>query len=190
MRASNSSRSALSFCKPCDGLGTPCAARLLATSSARATRHRGHTTNPKCVGVLQEGCCMLPCCQQGSMPVRRAGGRATCARHMHMHMHMSHVHVTCRRTLSLARLRSCPCAPQVITGVRNGLSPWGEERALGGCVAGRTHRQMMWRGCDCSAPRSPGFARAAATLQASCPTAGLGFCANRRRGVGSAGVGE
>ena len=99
VRASNSSRSALSFCKPCDGLGTPCAARLLATSSAHATRHRVHTTNATCIGVLQDGCCMLPCCQQGSMPVRRAGGYATCTCtcNMHMCMHMCmcmcHVHV-------------------------------------------------------------------------------------------------
>ena len=100
VRASNSSRSALSFCKPCDGLGTPCAARLLATSSAHATRHRVHTTNATCIGVLQDGCCMLPCCQQGSMPVRRAGGYATCTCTCNMHMCMCmcmcmcmHVHV-------------------------------------------------------------------------------------------------
>ena len=135
VRASNSSRSALSFCKPCDGLGTPCAARLLATSSAHATRHRVHTTNATCIGVLQEGCCMLPCCQQGSMPVRRAGGRATCARHMHMHMHMSHVHAHAHVHVHVpAGARSvlpgsgvAPVRRRWSRVVRYRLSPWGGE---------------------------------------------------------------
>ena len=50
-----------------------------------------------------------------------------------------------------------------------------------------THRRTMWRDCDSSAPRSPGFARAATILQASCPTAGLESCANVEEGVRSAG---
>ena len=62
--------------------------------------------------------------------------------------------------------------------VRNRLSPnRGDGRVC------RTHRRTMWRDCDSSAPRSPGFARAATILQASCPTAGLGSCANVEEGV-------
>ena len=67
--------------------------------------------------------------------------------------------------------------------VRNRLSPnRGDGRVC------RTHRRTMWRDCDSSAPRSPGFARAATILQASCPTAGLGSCANVEEGVRSAGA--
>lgn len=51
-------------------------------------------------------------------------------------------------------------------------------------VQGPTHRRMMWMlANDCSALRWHGFAHAAANLQALCPTAGLGCCANRKEGT-------
>ena len=170
MRASNSSRSALSFCKPCDGLATPCAARLLAASSAHATRHRSHYLCPSAsVVVLQEGVLHAA--------VLSARGACQCAGLADA----PHAHAGARSVLPGSGV--APARRTWSQVVRNRLSPnRGDGRVC------RTHRRTMWRDCDSSAPRSPGFARAATILQASCPTAGWESCANVEEGVRSAGA--
>ena len=112
-------------------------------------------------------CFMLPCCQQGE----HASAPGWRARHMHMPAHA----------------RSCPAQELPLRAARGHRLQGIDSPNRGDGRVCRTHRRTMWRDCDSSAPRSPGFARAATILQASCPTAGLGSCANVEEGVRSQG---